>query len=1137
LESDVPTVLEQLSISVDSGGLGQRLESQSGALQQAIALAGPLIEGKTPSLDILIGSLGALRNPSFDGGGFGGALDQAISLAPTDLTSVVAPIGGRFGEMATLVEEQLKPILQDAVKVAQSIQQLLNVRLSCPDGVTGASASASATPPPPPPGQPAPPTRIATTAQQVQQLDSALAVIPSPIDADVLLQLLLMMISTKPRDDFFSLNVPVLDDFVYPLQTLVAWSAMNAAEVATHLAGSLSTLTARVREGAAIPLTDLATTLNTTAPQWRRAALTAAADAIADGLAALDAALQSGDAAAAAALFPTINAALDDYDTLRVAMNGDVLPTVPALLGSVSPLPNTLLDNLTHVAVLLQSTNVAARVTNLIGPFQPVPPEVVEGVRNEIQPVIDWLRDLVNLLDFGSVQDEIANVATAAQSIAAEIESGLTAVALDVQSAFGGVSAAIAGVGIDDLRNQLTAQIEQFGDQLKHDIEQALGPARDGIHAAIDAVSTALDAFDPDEIVDALHQVIDSIAGVLNGPEVQAAINAVKQAIDAVVEALKSLSFTPVTDEVVQLIGSMRDGLKAIIDKDLNDATKAALGAAMSVLPDDLHPVTDPLVADFGNLVTSGPLAVVASIKDAPKRLLDEVKRFEPASLIGDQLSKPYQALVDRADSFDAAKLFSAAEAELQRGQKRLLQTASPSRALAPLTASAQQLFAKLDAFKPSALLDPLTEKVEETVAQIIDASPVDEILGEINGVFDTVRDFLDFVQRIQSIATKIGQLFDGLANADAQFDAWRDELLAKVPNTADAALQTALTELTEAIDAAAHAPVLAAFDAAAANMLGELNALDPDTRLNRIVTAYGRLASRVGALPASATKDAAQQILNRFNPTQPEPSAPLRLAGDMRDAVRSTRDQLAALAGDWTETVAGFSDLRNVAPNTLRDLVSAEIVPALQPVRFIFTTLGNLAAPVNGVVQTLTELITTLTARVDALVNGPGSLSAISGAIQQVVDALRNIDLGFVGRSLDDVLRTVRDQLRAIDPQRLADELDAAFAQALSALSLTTIIPAADIAALDQAWQSVVDKLRQLDPGKLIEQVVQPVYDQTVLPLLDAFDLTPLFSALIDFLDSLDDELGSGLDDVNTAYQSLIALRPGGGTSASIGA
>jgi hypothetical protein len=1136
LENDVPTVIERLSISVDSGGLDQSLGSQVGALQQAIALAGPLIEGKTPSIDVLVGSLGALRSPAFDSGGFGAALDHAASLAPTDLAAVVAPIGGRFGEMASLVEERLKPILQDAVKSAQSIQQLLNVRLGCPDGVTGASASAGP-PPPPPPGQPAPPSRVAVAAEQIEQLDTVLAVVPTPIDAAALLQLLLMILGTKRRDAFFSLNVPVLDDLVGPLQTLSAWSGMDAAEVAAHIVASLEALTARIREGAAIPLAGLGTSLDATAPQWRRTALSAAADAIADGLTALDAALQSADAAAAAALVATLNAALDDYDTLRLAMASDVLSGAASLIGLVNLLPQELLDLLTHLLVLIQGTNVASRVTNLIGPFQPVPPEAVEAVRGEIQPVIDWLRDLVGLLDFGSVQDEIADVANAAQSLAAEIESGLTGVVLDVQSAFGGVSTAIGSLGITDLRNQLTTQIDQFADQLRRDIEQALGPARDGIHAAIDAVSAALDAFDPDEIVDALHDVVDSIAGVLNGPEVQTAINAVKQAIDTVVEALKSLSFTPVTDEVVELINSMRDGLKAIIDKDLSDATKAALGAAMSVLPGDLHPVTDPLIADFDDLVTSGPLAVVASVKDAPKRLLDEVKRFEPVALIGDKLSTPYRKLVDQADGFEATKLFSAADAELQRSRQRLVQTASPSRALEPLGAIVQQLFAKLDAFKPSALLDPLTQKVEETAAQIIDASPVDEILGEINGVFDSVRDVLGFVQQIQSVATRIGQIFAALANADAQLDAWRDALLDKVPNGADAAVQTALAALTTAIDAAAHANVLAAFDAAAANVLAELDALDPHSRLNRIVTAYGRLASHVAALPASPTRDAAQQILDRFNPTQPMHSAPLRLAGDVREALRSARDELAALASDWTETVSGFADLHDVNHTMLRDLVSAEIVPALQPVRFIFTTLGNLAAPVNGIVQTLTELITTLTDRVDALIDGPGSLSAISGAIQQVVDALRNIDLGFVGRSLDGVLQNIRDQLRAIDPRRLGDELDAAFAQALSVLSLTTIISAADIAALDQAWQSVIDKLRQLDPGKLIEDVVQPVYEQTVLPLLDAFDLTPLFAALIDFLDSLKDELGSGLDDVNAAYQSLIALRPGSGASVSIGA
>jgi len=1133
----VPTVIERLSISVDTGGLDQQLGAQVGALQQAIALAGPLIEGKAPSIDTLVGSLGALRNPSFDGGGsFAVALQQASSLAPADLASVVAPIGGRFTEMATLVEEQLAPLLRDAVKAAQSIQQLLNLRLGCPDGVTGSSFS-TAPPPPPPPGEPTPPSRVAVAAQQVEQLDTILSALPSSIDASVLLQLLLMLLGSKPRDSFFLLNLPVLDDLADPLQTLVAWSAMNEAEIGAHLVGSIDTLSARVRECAPVPLADLAAILNAIAPEWRRAALSAAADAVAERLTALESALHTADAAAVAALLPSVNLALDDYDALRTAMSGDVLPAVPALLASLAALPLGLLDRLAHLLVLLQPTNVASRVTSLIPPFQPVPAEVIAAVQAEIQPLIDWLRDLVGLLDFSSVQDEITEVATTAQGIVKDIESGLTGVALEVQSAFAGIGQAIAGIGLDDLRNQLTAQIAQFGEQLRRDIEQAFAPARDGIHTAIDAVSNALDGFDPEQIVDALHQVIDGIAGVLNGPEVKAAIDAVKQAVDAVVETLKSASFEPVTDEVVKLIGSMKDGLKAIIDKDLNDATKAALGAAMSVLPGDLHPVTDPLVADFDDLVTAGPLAVLASVKDAPKRVLDEAKRFEPAALVGDQLSAPYRALLDRAGKFKAAQLFAAADAELERARQRLLHTANPGRALEPLRAPVQQLFAKLDAFSPSALLQPLTDKVQQTVAQIIDASPVDEILGAINGVFDAVNDVLDFVKKIQSVANRIGQVFDALANADAQLDAWRDGLLAKLPDGANASVQGALMNLNGALDAIRHPDMLAALDAASANVLTELDALDPATRLNGIVTAYGRLANRVTALSASPTKDAAQQVLNRFNPTQPAHSAPLRLGDDLRNAIASARGQLVTLSHDWTETVDGLADLRNVGSGSVRDLLSAELDPALQPVRFIFTTLGNLAAPVNGVAQTLSELITTLTDRIDALVNGPGSLSAIGGAVQEVVDALRNIDLSFIGRSLDEVLRSVRDQLRTIDPARLADELDATFAQALSGLSLATIIPAADIAALDQAWQSVVDKLRQLDPGKLVEQVVQPVYDQTVLPLLDAFDLTPVFSALIDFLNSLKDELGSGLDEVNTAYQSLIALRPGGGASVSIGA
>lgn len=1131
----MPTVMERLTVTVDTGGLDQQLAAQIGALQRAIALAGPLIEGKTPEIGTLIGALGAVRGPAFDSSSFSGALSGALSLVPPDIASVVAPVGGRFGEMATLVDERLKPLLEQAVKTARAIQQLLNLRLGCVDGISGATAS-SAPPPPPAEGEPAPPTRVAVASQQIQQLDTVLSSLPPSIDAVTLVQLLLMLLETKPRDTFFQLNFPVVDDLIDPLQTLSGWSLLDNAGVATHVVTSIDALAARIREAAALPLADLAVSLNATAPQWRRVALSAAADAIANNLVALDAALEAGNTGAATTALTALNTALDSYDGLRIAMSGDVLNAAPGLRARLSSSPAEMLDALTHLLVLASPTNVTARLTGLIPPFQPVSPEAIQAVQDAVQPVITWLDEVTGLLDFGGVQTEIAEVATQASAIAADIESELTGVGTRVQAAFAELGVAIAEIPLDDLRDQLTAQIAQFGDQLERDIVRAFEPAREGVSAAIDAVSTSLDSFDPAVIVDALQDVVDGIAGVLSGPEVAAAIDQVRQAVDAVVEALRSLSFQPVTDEVVALIDEMRKGLTAIIDKELNDATKAALGAAMSVLPGDLHPVTDPLVAEFDEQVQAGPLALLNRVKDAPKKLLDEVKRFEPASLVGDQLSAPYRQLLDRADGFDASKLFAAADAELSRARQRLIDTARPSRALEPLRAPVQQLFAKLDAFSAEALLKPLTDKVEQTIAQIIEASPVDEILDTINGVFDTVRDVLTFAQRIQSVADRVRQLFEAFVTAEQQFDEWRDELLDKVPGAGNAQVVTALTALTSALDGARHANVLTAFDAATAAVITELDGLDSGTRLSRIVSAYGRLATRVAALPASPTKDAAQLVLNRFNPTQSLHSAPLRVANEVRSVIASARGTLVAMAGEWTETTDGFAPLRNVNAATLRDLVSAELQPALQPVRFLFTSLGNLAAPVAGVVEKLSEVITTLTARVDALVTGPGSLSAISGAVQDVVDALRNIDLGFLGRSLDETLLVVRDEVRAIDPARLGDELDDAFKEVLSALSLSTLIPAEDTAELDAAWQSVIDKLRELDPGDLVEDALQPVWDETVLPLLDAFDLTPVFAALIEFLESLKGELSGGLDEVNTAYQSLIALRPSGGASASIG-
>ena len=165
-----------------------------------------------------------------------------------------------------------------------------------------------------------------------------------------------------------------------------------------------------------------------------------------------------------------------------------------------------MLDALTHLLVLVEPTNVAARLTSLVPPFQPVSPEAIQAIQDAVQPVIDWLNDVTGLLDFGGVQTQIAEVAGDCARPRRRHRVGAHGRRRAACSRRSPRSAdAIAGIGLDDLRNQLSAQIAQFGDQIERDIARAFEPAREGASAAIGAVSDALDAFDPAVIVDALQ--------------------------------------------------------------------------------------------------------------------------------------------------------------------------------------------------------------------------------------------------------------------------------------------------------------------------------------------------------------------------------------------------------------------------------------------------------------------------------------------------------------------------------------------------------------------------------------------------------------------------------------------------------
>jgi hypothetical protein len=170
---------------------------------------------------------------------------------------------------------------------------------------------------------------------------------------------------------------------------------------------------------------------------------------------------------------------------------------------------------------------------------------------------------------------------------------------------------------------------------------------------------------------------------------------------------------------------------------------------------------------------------------------------------------------------------------------------------------------------------------------------------------------------------------------------------------------------------------------------------------------------------------------------------------------------------------------------------------------------------------------IADLQGKLAEIVEGPDSLGAIRDTLNELVQRLRDFNLGFLRESLDDVFASVRAKLEAVNPARVREAVESAFGEVLDALSLDQVFPSADIAELDADYQAVIDKLRALDPGQLVIDVVRPEFEAEIIPVLESFDLTPLFTALIARMRSLDEELRVEMERVNAAFQAMLDAAP----------
>jgi hypothetical protein len=1134
------TIFEQLESALSGNEVTSKLASQAGSLGTVASTLTSLASHPPAAIGDFASALDELPLPDLSlGGGIIGKLGDMKSAIPSFASASAGPATA-LTTIASSLSDELEHALGAALGAVDALERLTQLDLR---GVgvadQGSPAAPAGAPPPAQPAVPPPPA-----AAGLSQIRSVLEAAPSQPDTAGVLDLLHKATAWDDRDRIVPHFFPLLDDVADPLATLFDWQAKSPAAVRTSLKQSLDDATAFLAARRDAGLAGATVALAAVADKLETDGLASIADGLTARLGELRTAVNAGDLSGTGPTVSAANGLLDQFDTLRTTFDSDVLAKLPDVRAALHALAGELEDQFGLVVSGLTSppgTGALDQASSKVQSLTAV--DGLSGLTDWLGTFVGWFQDIVDKLDLSAIEGPLTTVAGGARSGLDAFEEALTEATLAVQDAFREVESLVDSVDVSAITGDLQSSIQGFADQLTGELAALFAPVKTALDEAVGALDTAVKAFDPADVVAALHDVLDALTGVLNGSEVASAIAEVKQGLQKTSDALQQVSFEPVAAEVIKDIQGVEQALKAIDAASLPGPLQGALSSALSVLPSDLKPITDPLVSGFKDLVEGGPVPLVKAIQGEPEKLLDQIKHFEPASLVGDELLKSYQALLDDLGEFRPSQLLDPVHEQLDALKDRLKDQIDPASVLAPLEQPFHDLLDAYDSLKPDELVKPLQDAVSQAIDTVLDALPVQSVFDALDAVLSRVQQATAIGDDGLAVLQHAHDLLAAIADAHAGLDAWLEPILTKVDGAASTpSVKASLGALGDAVGSTTAAALGGLVDAALDPPLAALTTLDPHKRLGTLAQAYHGVSRQKLAALGGPEATAIGTLLDRFDPLQPAFGAPFEGLKALREAAESAKSAVHTVLDEtWDQVLHGPDG----ALADLHDLGTADAAQAVRAVveqRFVdpLAALFSLAAPVargfDGIVGQVKRLVDDLDAKVAALVTGPNSLGGIKDALEELVSRLHAVDFSVVTQGIDQVYADVRAKIAALDPANLAQAVKDAFDELLGALDLDQAIPPADVAKLDSDYAEVIDKLKALDPKKLVVDAVQPVFEQDVLPLLDAFDVAPLLQTIVERLQALDEELGTQLGRVDDAYGEMRSAIPAGAGAGASG-
>ncbi len=1147
----MPTIFEALD-QLPGNDVLSKVSAQADQLRAVGATIDGLVQHPPQNIGDLVGSLHTMPLPNLSvGGEIGTALTSISSALPGDATSVTGSLATGLAQLQGTLSTDLAQALSTGLQPILDLANLIGIDFTCaggspaaapagpavaaPSGPAVAAPAGPAPPSGPPAAAPAGPVP-ATAASALTAIGSALEIFPSPFTLDAFLGWVVTLTGALRAGSIapITVSIPILDEVHDGLETLLSWQSKQPQEILADLAVALKAVDNLVTASADAAFGTLPADLAALPGQIDTATLNSVSDGVVRHLGEIAAAISQGNLSAAGPAVTALNTLLDQYDTARSQMQA-ALAGLPILTSRLQHLPVDLDGAQGRLVSLLQdSATLQAGVPP--GSLPTVDPSVTDSVGQVLSPVVAWFQDIAAKLDLTAIQGPIITVANGAKATVDALDSTLAAVTTQVQHVFTQVESLIDAVDLTALRGQVTATIDGFKTQLVNQINQLFAPVRDAVGQVVTTISQGVDAFRPQDLVTALTSLMSSLTGALNS--FAQPIQDIATAVQAAGQQLKAVSFAPVTGQVVGDIGQVTTALKALDPATLSPALQIALQGAVALLPHDLHFATDPIGAQFDQIVDAGPGALAAAAKAPVAELTAKVNGFEPSALIGNALSGPFNDLVGKMQAVKPSSLLDPVNQELDALKGRLQSGASPGRLVDPLQAPFDQLLADFDRFKPEDLVKPLQDALDTAINTVLSAIPLDDLLKGVGDVIAKVQAITSTGTAAIGVFQHIHDLLAGLADGPAQLETWAASILSPVGQIGDTStLAAEVTQLSASVDSTKAAALAARLSTVVAPAVAAIDALGPQARLTAMVQAYRAVpTATLATMPDSVPpqKVAITQVLARVNPLQPAFGAPFEALAAFRQSIADAETALTAAQAGWDAryhpsdgVLACLAGLQPTGPNLASWLGDAATTLVVRPLRTLLAVLGPVAAGIQPIVTQLQFLVTDLTGKMTQLVSGPGTIGAIKDAIDQLVARLRQLNLNFLSDSLKDLFGQIRTKLEALNPATFKASVDAAFAAMLATLDLHQILPQADVQKLDDDYAAVIVKLQAVDPGKLVVDVVQPQFDATVKPLLKAFDLSGALDAVAQMLTGMKADLTVQLDKVNAAYQDMLAAVP----------